>query len=78
MVDINEQLLISKLDKELRVIYYAYKLLQQMGGNGSIEVHFVQGEIREKNGLYLKPGINNVAIDVMRQMVENDIVDKDI
>lgn len=68
--DLNERVLISKLDRELRVIYYAYKLLKKMGGNGSIEVHFTQGEIREKNGIYLKPGIDNLAIDIMRELVE--------
>jgi len=70
MVD-NEKILISKLDRELRVIYYAYKVLQKMGGNGSIEVHFANGQIREKNGLYVKPGIDNMAIEAMRLLIED-------
>lgn len=75
--DLNEQKVISLLDKELRIIYYAYKLLKKMGGNGSIEVHFINGEIRDKNGLYLKPGIDSYAVEIMRTLVEDDdIVDK--
>lgn len=42
---------------DLYRIYVSMQSLFELSGNGSIEVHFVRGEIKKKNGLYIKPGI---------------------
>lgn len=54
----NEEALLRKVNPDLWLIYRALKVIKQWGGNGSIEVHFVRGQIRPTNGLYLKPGID--------------------
>ena len=61
----NEEALLKKVNPDLWLIYRALRVIKQWGGNGSIEVHFVKGQIRTTNGLYLKPGI-----DMQRLMEE--------
>lgn len=68
----NEDFLISKLPYELRLMYYAFKLLQKIGGTGSIEVHFLRGKIKENNGMYIKPGIDGQVVDKMIELVEEE------
>lgn len=44
-------------------IYRAIKFLCELpGGNGSIEIHFVHGKIKAQHGLYIKPGIDDEAL----------------
>jgi len=56
----NEKQLLSRLNPDLFMIYRAIIAIQKFGGNGSVEIHFVKGKIKDKNGLYIKPGFDMV------------------
>ena len=55
---LNEEELLKRLNPDLHRIYCAFKVIDTMGGHGSIEIHFVKGKIKLKNGLYIKPGFD--------------------
>lgn len=55
----NEELLLEKLDPELKRIYKAMRKLFELGGTGSIEIHFLRKKIKIKDGLYIKPGFSD-------------------
>ena len=58
MPETNEEQLLKKLNPDLFLIYRAMKAIERFGGNGSIEVHFVRTRIKDKNGIYIKPGFD--------------------
>lgn len=64
----NEILIVKQLPPEMQQVYYAWKIIQKLGGNGSIEIHFVRGKIKENNGIFMKPGIGS---DVLNSLNEN-------
>lgn len=64
----NETLIIKQLPQEMQQFYYAMKIIQKLGGNGSVEVHFVKGTIKPINGIFMKPGISS---DILNSLNEN-------
>lgn len=66
----NEDVLVSKLTPDLQMIYRIIKMLQTLGGTGSIEVHFLKGKIKENNGIYMKPGFDRGVIERVTTLLE--------
>lgn len=68
MNEANTATLLRQLHPDLYRIYSAMRSLFELGENGSIEIHFVRKRIRQKNGLYMKPGFSD---DEIRQKLNN-------
>lgn len=67
----NEQILVSKLPPDLQMIYQIVKMLQTLGGTGSVEIHFLHGRIKENNGIYMKPGFDKSVIERVTALLQD-------
>lgn len=59
----NAEILLKRISPDLYRIYSAIRVIVNMGGNGSVEVHFVKGKIKQQHGLYIKPGFSDEKIN---------------
>lgn len=56
----NEELLLDKLNPELKRIWNAVKIIiEKYEGTGDIEVHMYKGKIKIRNGVYIKPSFSD-------------------
>lgn len=66
----NNDVLVSKLSPDLQIIYKIVRMLQTLGGTGSIEVHFLKGKIKNTNGIYMKPGFDREILDRVSSLLQ--------
>lgn len=66
----NNDILVNKLSPDLQMIYKIVKMLQTLGGTGSIEIHFLRGRIKDTNGIYMKPGFDREVLDRVTTLLQ--------
>lgn len=58
----NEEALLRKINPDLFRVYRAMMTIIKFGGTGSFEVHMNKGKIKDRDGLWIKPGFNDDGV----------------